>query len=80
MVRMRLIWVGEPDVVMPGAPPHLGRHFLQRGADQIGQFEILEEDVEDFVLRHGEFEIVFALAGIGRLLAAAARRRRCAAS
>ena len=58
-----------------GAPPSLGRRFLQRRADEIGKFEILEEDVEDLVLRHREFEIVFAFAGIRRLFSALALAR-----
>ena len=55
-----------------GAAPDLARRFLQRRADEIGKFEILEENVEDFVLRHREFEIVFAFAGIAGLFAAPA--------
>ncbi len=43
-----------------GALPNAVRRVLQRGANEIGELEVLEEDVEHLVLRHGEFEIVVA--------------------
>ncbi len=80
MVRMRLIWRRRAGRGDAGALPGVARRFLQRGAHEIGKFEVLEEDVEHFVLRHREFEIVFAFAGIRRLLAARRRPRPWAAS
>ena len=69
-MRTRLILVGEPSVVIPGALHAEIGDFLQRGFDQIRQFQILEKDVEKFVPRQGKLKIVFAVAGIACLLSA----------
>ncbi len=71
MVRMRLICVGEPAVVMPARFHILVGVSFSVVRTRLGKFEILEEDVEDLVLRHREFEIVLAVAGVRGLLAAA---------
>src|SRR5699024_6338810 len=44
----------------PG-PARLGRyHLRQRALDHVGKLEILEEDIEEFLAREGEDEIVLA--------------------
>src|SRR5258708_30769670 len=53
-------------------------NFGKRGAHQIWKLEVLEEDVENLVLAHGEFEVVFRFSGGRRVFAGAsalARRR-----
>jgi hypothetical protein len=56
----------------PGALPILRWHLGERGAHQIGQLEVLEEDVENLVLPHRELEIVLGIARCRGVLAASA--------
>ena len=68
--------IGRRAVAGVAGPPELLRlGVLERGFDQIGKFEILEQDVEEFGLGQGERERVLAAARAGALasLTAAAR-------
>ena len=66
--------VGRRAVVgIAGPPVFAERGVLQRGLDEFGQFEIVEQDVEKFFFRQREGEGVLARARIGGVLF---RRRR----
>ena len=74
--RAQHVEVGRRAVVgIAGAPVFAVRGVLQRGLDEIGQFEIVEQDVEELVLRQRERESVLAVARIGGLASAAAAAR-----
>ncbi len=66
----RLSWAGEPSVVKPARASVRRLQVLELGLDQVGQLQVLEEQVEEFVLGQREDEIVLALA-VGAALAAA---------
>src|SRR5262245_13324756 len=69
MVRKRLRRAGGPSVVKPAR--HLGRlQVLQLHLDQVGELQVVEEEVEELLLGQGEGELVLALA-VGAALAAA---------
>ena len=57
----------------PRAPWLEGDRFLQVQLDHVGQFEILEEQVEELFARQHEAEIVLAVAVAGLALAGTAR-------
>src|SRR5262249_4256949 len=60
-----------------GAPPIVRLHFGEGRAHEVGQLEVLEENVENLILAHSELKIVFAFArGRGFLAAAALALRR----
>ena len=55
-----------------GAPGLEGSHVLQAGLYQIGQLQILEEEIEKLFARKVEGEVVFALALVAGVLATGA--------
>ena len=70
MVRMRLIWVGEPAVVMPARLQILLGVSFSVVRTRLGSSRSSKKMSRISSSRHREFEIVLALAGIGGLLAA----------
>ena len=72
MVRRRLRLAGVPSTEIAGARQLRRLALLEPGLDQIGQLEILEEEIEELLLREHELEGVLLAIVVGARLAAAA--------